>query len=381
MNVLTLQGMYQERHEGVQSFLARLNGHADLCDLQVQCIGPECGVKVCYKDKFKVLQLVRGLSDKEVQTKVLAAGAAKEEGSEISLAEVVKLVESCEMGKSAGDQISKAGGVYRMSEHLRSKQEKKERLGPESGTGGKCGYCGRDQHPEEQCPAKDIECRKCKMKGHFAAVCKKKKDTRKQVSEVAESNTTAEAAGLGMLAEDNGTEEEVSDFFRECYKLSVSEFPSQQPVVSRLSGKPKLVRHQKCDRLGRWTTCRVEDHGQFELNVTVCSEWYQQSGLQVSKGTTGISTKLLADTGAQMCVSGGHVAKMLGLSRRDLLPAKMEITVANNAGLELLGAAFVTISSGGVSVGHMLYFAHYLREVFLSKEACRALGGLYDLYR
>ena len=29
VNVLTLQGMYQERDEGVQSFLARLNGQAD----------------------------------------------------------------------------------------------------------------------------------------------------------------------------------------------------------------------------------------------------------------------------------------------------------------------------------------------------------------
>ena len=75
-----------------------------------------------------------------------------------------------------------------------------------------------------------------------------------------------------------------------------------------------------------------------------------------------------------MCVAGSHVATTLGLRRRDLLPARMEISVANNAGLQILGAAYVTLSSNGVEAGHMLYFAENLREFFLSKEACKDLG-------
>ena len=61
---MTLQKMGQMRDEGVLSFLSRLNGQADLCDLQVEC---GCEKKVCFKDKFKTLQMIRGLEDREIQ--------------------------------------------------------------------------------------------------------------------------------------------------------------------------------------------------------------------------------------------------------------------------------------------------------------------------
>lgn len=38
----------------------------------------------------------------------------------------------------------------------------------------KCQGCGRFDHPRSQCPARDQECNFCKLKGHFARVCRKK---------------------------------------------------------------------------------------------------------------------------------------------------------------------------------------------------------------
>ena len=35
----------------------------------------------------------------------------------------------------------------------------------------KCIRCDRNPHPRDACPAKDVTCRKCQKKGHFAAVC------------------------------------------------------------------------------------------------------------------------------------------------------------------------------------------------------------------
>ena len=49
VNIMTLQGMGQEREEGVLAYLARLNGQAELCDLSVAC---PCGKVVSFKDKF-----------------------------------------------------------------------------------------------------------------------------------------------------------------------------------------------------------------------------------------------------------------------------------------------------------------------------------------
>ena len=173
-----------------------------MCDLQVKCTGSQCDQMVCFKDKFKVLQLVRGLVDKDIQTKVLAAGAAKDEGSEMGLVEVVKLVESCEMGKSAGDQIAKAGGVFRLSEHQKGKFTKRvdKFAGKSGGAEKKCGYCGREAHSREQCPARDKECRKCKGKGHFGNVCKSA--GKKKVAEVSGAKGAEEVkkdVNLGVM--------------------------------------------------------------------------------------------------------------------------------------------------------------------------------------
>ncbi len=35
----------------------------------------------------------------------------------------------------------------------------------------KCTRCGKEPHPREKCPAKDVTCRRCQKKGHYGALC------------------------------------------------------------------------------------------------------------------------------------------------------------------------------------------------------------------
>ena len=125
VNVIDFQRMCQERDERVQGYLARLNGAAELCDLTVswKCPGMECKEvnQVSFKERFTMLQLVRGLQDPAIQDKVLQEAASVESG-ELSLSKVVKLVEAAEMGKSSQASISKAGVVGRLSDHRKEKE-------------------------------------------------------------------------------------------------------------------------------------------------------------------------------------------------------------------------------------------------------------------
>ena len=51
----------------------------------------------------------------------------------------------------------------------------------------KCGWCGKDQHPREHCPARKAKCRHCSKIGHFAAVCRSSaSDASAAVSELKE---------------------------------------------------------------------------------------------------------------------------------------------------------------------------------------------------
>ena len=122
VNIMQLQKMGQMRDEGVLAFLSHLNGQADLCDLNVECY---CERSVGFKEKFKTLQLIRGLVDVEIQEKMFAAGAALPEVQELTLSQVVKMVEAAESAKSTRDIVSGSGGLNRLSDHQKSKHQKK----------------------------------------------------------------------------------------------------------------------------------------------------------------------------------------------------------------------------------------------------------------
>ncbi len=77
-----------------------------------------------------------------------------------------------------------------------------------------------------------------------------------------------------------------------------------------------------------------------------------------------------------MCVAGVRVALALGLKSRDLVPCTLKINGANNSGLEILGAMFLTLERDGWSSSQMVYVARGVQELFLSKEACRELGTI-----
>ncbi len=82
----------------------------------------------------------------------------------------------------------------------------------------------------------------------------------------------------------------------------------------------------------------MESHGRVQLSVTVCKEAYGslKPPRDPPRSKPGL-VKVLADTGAQMCVTGVRVALQLGLRARDLVPCTMRINGVNNSGLETIG--------------------------------------------
>ena len=62
----------------------------------------------------------------------------------------------------------------------------------------------------------------------------------------------------------------------------------------------------------------------------------------------------LVDTGAQMCVADAALVGRLGIARNLLVVPTIQVYVANNAGLELVGAGFVTLSAPGGRTSHQM---------------------------
>ena len=165
---LQLKKILQGPDQPVQTYLASLKSVARTCKFQVKCTDDLCGKTVDYTDAMVLQQLIYGLAYEEIQRKLLAK-------PEMTLEVAEKFVIAEESGKwsqvdSKSDQQMAAG----MSRY-KSKQVQKKKS---------CNRCGKEAHSKEEAsPASEVQCRKCDRIGHYARVCKSKKDNKSNKDE------------------------------------------------------------------------------------------------------------------------------------------------------------------------------------------------------
>ena len=74
------------------------------------------------------------------------------------------------------------------------------------------------------------------------------------------------------------------------------------------------------------------------------SEDFITLGFKVHNHPNSIIHRAMADTGCQSCLAGIRVVHRLGLSTGDLIPVTMQMHVANNNGIKILGALVLRFS-------------------------------------
>ena len=75
VNVVTFLGLAQDRDETIGSFCARLRGQATVFNFETDCSSPTCTNKTSYMNEMVAHQLVRGLSDVEMQEQTMGHAA------------------------------------------------------------------------------------------------------------------------------------------------------------------------------------------------------------------------------------------------------------------------------------------------------------------
>ena len=128
-----------------------------------------------------------------------------------------------------------------------------------------------------------------------------------------------------------------------------------------------------CDANGRWHRSNGEPHASIGLELGVCESAYEHLKLKKPRRSGSTRVSAMVDTGAQMCVADVTLAGKLGLP--ELVTPAMNVTVADNAELRVVGAGFVTlVAVNGMESHQMVYFANGVSDFYLSKAACRDLG-------
>ena len=93
----------------------------------------------------------------------------------------------------------------------------------------------------------------------------------------------------------------------------------------------------------------------------------------------------MADTGCQSCLASMTVVRRFGLREADLIPVTMHMHAANNNGIKIIGAVIIRFSGNSTSgqpleTRQIVYVTHDSDKLFLSREACTALGLISPMF-
>merc|ERR1712112_253437 len=193
VKVIEFLSVKQLEGENIASLSSKISGKARLCDFTVECTGhcghceADCEEKVDFTSKMEAFQMIRSITDAEMQEKILSETLDKT----LSLEEIVKLARNIESAKLSSGLIMKNG-----TETNKISEEEKLKF-------GRCSHCGSrhkgesDQESRKKfCWAWKLSCNKCKVKGHIAKVCKSKKVQNNVIDE--EEDTKVENNALGF---------------------------------------------------------------------------------------------------------------------------------------------------------------------------------------
>ena len=354
-----LHNMHQDIDESIRSFSARVKGQADVCRYILSC--PSCSYDVSYTEEIMKDIIVKGVSDNEIQLDILSNG-----NQNMTLEDILRLVEAKEAGKRSASKImNNVQGTCSSSSAY--KRSQKTKLTNEQ----KCGYCGKSGHGKnapvglrrKQCQAFGKDCSYCGLANHFALMCRMK------------------AHGL--------TKVKSSSIEKECE--TTSECPIWQELCSIRNNnntnydenrrQVNISHHIYDSSTEMWVKKPSKPQPSIMLSASTQAVDYQKLGFELLSKPTSIKISVIPDTGCQSCLAGLKFFDMLGISKSQLIPVRIQMAAANRSKINILGAAIVNFSGKNpngdtVQTKQMVYATDATNRVYISEEACAQLGML-----
>lgn len=168
--------MKQAENETYQEYFLRLKTQSKLCDYKTM------------NDELMVDKIICSIKDVKLREKLWLK-------KNVNLQDAVNLCKSNEETKKQlevleekQNEINKVKNDYfKFNVHNRNDQKK-------------CMYCGGQWHVTlDTCPARNITCHQCNKKGHFASVCRSKKQNIKSVTESNEDDNRTDVEEQEIL--------------------------------------------------------------------------------------------------------------------------------------------------------------------------------------
>eukprot|EP00112_Aurelia_sp_Birch-Aquarium-sp1_P005669 Seg1645.4 transcript_id=Seg1645.4/GoldUCD/mRNA.D3Y31 product="putative serine/threonine-protein kinase" protein_id=Seg1645.4/GoldUCD/D3Y31 len=188
------QDFRQSPGESITRYLARLRAQATLCDFRVPCTNDACVTDVSYAEDMISGQMIAGLANVEHQCKILAEATTlptlKAKFDKLVSLETTDqatsrlFVPSVPTAPVIQSDVAVQRSQYNKQRHFKVNSPPDRNSQPHT----PCKGCGETSHPpgksmtRKDCPAFNLTCRNCGIRGHLEKVCRQPKQPKQPKS-------------------------------------------------------------------------------------------------------------------------------------------------------------------------------------------------------
>lgn len=387
--------MQQEPGQPIQHFVAQLKAKAEHCQFHLACSSERCTHTTnSYSASMVADQMIVGLYNKDIQGEVLAKHAQL-----ATFDEKYNLIQALEDGQRAKEQLRGETSIAtQRSTYKRKGKLQNKTSGPSGcpGCGSKEHGPGTDKPRNKHCPARNISCDHCHIRGHMSSVCRKRtsatapSDSFSVTGDTPTGISSSSSHGDSSLPSSSSwlltthAEEKANRIFSSRVKTTNRQAWKSSGRLARSSTVHTrvILPHMEWSE-DRFVSRRPHPLPTMPIRVEIVKEAHAQFKRPVSdtkrlrvQQHTGVTA--LADSGAQTCACGVDVIRELGLDDSDLVPTSHRILGVTLTALDIIGVFFAKLSipSSQACTRQMIYVSRNTKGFFLSHKALQELGFL-----
>lgn len=391
------QALSQEEGEMITNFLAKLKAQAHLCEFNVPC--PNCSSPVSYSTNMVSGQLIAGLHNSDHQAKVLAE-ATTLTTLQLKFDKLVSLETTDQATKRLNMSVSPSASVsttnianssnrYQQRYNTRNSNQSTRNSNNNQNTRNnnnnqntrnsnnsnenvfKCKGCGLTFHPNNKsmkrsdCPAFNLNCDNCGIKGHYKRVCRKPLQQRTTSNSNISEEAQAESEQNLLVSEETSYIFVNNVVIEETSNNETVAIPHMEWNGTQFEAQPPLPPPKM--------TITIEV-------ITDKNALPPQFSFPPGFQPKPVITTTLADSGAQTCSGDLRLLFSLGCTKENLFPTTHGIRGVTDTRLQLLGVLPTRITVGIYNTNQIMYFAENTHGCLLSEKALRDLRILPEKF-
>ena len=147
-----------------------------------------------------------------------------------------------------------------------------------------------------------------------------------------------------------------------------------------------------CEQLRKWKQQAPKPSPTIEVSLALDKQAYNELNLVkpdlVKKPGSGFARDRRAtlDSGAQLTVANEDELHAMGIKKNSIFPLALSVNTVTHSSIDLIGGVFVKISTYDSvsnvtrSTRQLCYISRSVRGIYLSEEACSALGYIPETF-